>query len=290
MKRMRLNIPKLTLLCCLFAGAVQAQTFYSAYEWGVCLGGSQYFGDLNDKYGFKYVRPAGGMFMRYHMNPYIGIRGSLTYTRLGYADKFSDNPYNLQRNLDFRSDIFEGAVMAEFNFFRFSTGELGSRFTPYLTGGVGAFYYNPYSLYNGRRYYLRNIGTEGQRAGYDDRKYSSVSVCFPVGVGVKYWVRPGMNIGFEIADRFTLTDYLDDVSTTYVGAHKFPNEDPLNPNPGYYLQDRSIGNSEVPLGRAGKQRGNSTTQDQYLYFIINFSIQLTTYKCPSYMKEGYYLY
>jgi len=287
MRKLWLTVPAL----CLCAGFARAQTFYSGYEWGVSLGGSQYFGDLNDDYGFRYVRPAGGIFGRYHMNPYIGIRGSLSATRVGYADKFSSNPYNKKRNLDFRSDILEAAVMAEFNFFRFSTGELGSRFTPYLTGGVGAFYYNPYSIYNGRRYNLRTIGTEGQRAGYDDRKYSSFSVCFPIGVGVKYWVRPGMNLGFEIADRLTLTDYLDDVSTTYVGADKFPNDDPLNPNPGYYLQDRSIGDgSGDPLGRTGKQRGNSTTRDQYLYFVINFSIQLKVYKCPSYMKEGYYLY
>ena len=270
------------------AGTGKAQTFYSAYEWGLSLGGSQYFGDLNDNYGFKYVRPAGGVFGRYHMNPYISLRASLSYTKLGYDDKFNDNPFSKKRNLNFRSDIFEGAVMAEFNFFRFATGEAGSRFTPYLTGGVGAFYYNPYALYAGRRYYLRTIGTEGQHAGYNDRQYSNFSVCFPVGAGFKYWIRPGVNFGFEIANRLTLTDYLDDVSTTYVGSHHFPT-DAQNPNPGYYLQDRSLETSpESPLGRPGKQRGNSTTKDQYMYFIFNLSIQLKTYRCPSYMKEGFY--
>jgi len=283
---------RLLLILLVFAlpgGIMHAQTFYRSSEWGISLGGSQYFGDLNDQYGFKYIRPAGGIFGRYHMNPYMAVRGSLSYTKLGYDDRFSSNPYNKKRNLNFRSDIFEAAVMAEFNFFRFSTGELGSRFTPYLTGGIGAFYYNPYSIYNGSKYYLRAIGTEGQRAGYTDREYSSFSVCFPVGAGFKYWVRPGLNFGFEIVNRFTLADYIDDVSTTYIGADKFPT-DPMNPNPGYILQDRSVElDSENPLGRAGKQRGNSVSKDQYLYFIFNVSIQLKTYKCPSYLKEGYYL-
>src|SRR5690606_12330211 len=99
-----------------------------------------------------------------------------------------------------------------------------------------------------------NIGTEGQHAGYTDRQYSNVAMCFPIGVGFKYWVRPGMNFGFEIANRITTTDYLDDVSTTYVGSHLFPTDAQI-PNPGYYIQDRSIERTpENPLGSPGKQR------------------------------------
>lgn len=267
----------------------KAQSFFSSTEYGVSVGGSQYFGDLNDNHGFRYIRPAGGMFVRFHMNPYIGIRASAAYTKVGYDDKFTDNPYNQARNLDFRSDIIEGSVQAEFNFFRFYTGELKSRFTPYLTGGIGAFYYNPYTTYQGTRYYLRPLGTEGQNAGFDDRKYGKVSICFPVGAGVKYWVLPGVNVGFEVANRLTLTDYMDDVSTTYVGEQYFPS-DPMVPNPANVLQDRSASVNGQRLGRAGKQRGNSASKDQYLMFMFNLSFQLKTYKCPSYMKEGYYMY
>lgn len=274
----------------LISPLVKAQTFYSAYEWGYVVGGSQYFGDLNDNYGFKYVRPALGIFGRYHLSPYISVRGTVSYTKLGYDDKFSSNAFNQKRNLSFRTDVVEVAAQAEFNFFRFATGEDNSRFTPYLTGGIGAFYYNPYTELNGTKYYLRPLGTEGQNAGYDNRKYSSISMVFPIGVGFKYWMRPGVNVGFEIADHLTTTDYLDDVSTTYVGADKFPN-DPQNPNPAYILQDRSTQiTPNDPLGRAGKQRGNSSSFDQYMYFVFNLSIQLKTYKCPDYLKKGYYMY
>jgi len=269
-----------------FAGKTDAQNYFSGSEYGVTIGGSQYFGDLNDEYGFRFIRPAAGAFARLHLNPYIALKGGLNYTRVGYFDKYSSNPYNQKRNLSFQSDIFEAVLQAEFNFFRFTTGEIGNRWTPYLTGGIGAFYYNPFAEFDGRRYYLRPLGTEGQNAGYDDRKYGKFAMCFPVGAGFKYWLRPGLNIGFEIADRLTTTDYMDDVSTTYVGSNLFPT-DPLTPNPAYVLQDRSIeATPNDPLGRPGKQRGNSSTKDQYLMFVFNVSFQLKVYKCPAYMNRG----
>lgn len=265
---------------------IDAQNYYSGSEYGISFGGSQYFGDLNDEYGFRFIRPAVGGFARYHLNPFIALKAAVNYTHVGYYDKYSSNVYNQKRNLSFQSNIFEAVVQAEFNFFRFSTGEIGNRWTPYLTGGVGVFYYDPWAELNGKKYNLRKLGTEGQHAGFDERKYNSFAMCFPVGVGFKYWLRPGLNIGFEIADRITTTDYLDDVSTTYVGSNYFPN-DPQVQNPAYFLQDRSL---EVtpsdPLGRAGKQRGNSSTNDQYLMFVFNLSFQLKVYKCPAYMNRG----
>lgn len=264
-----------------------AQNYFSGSEYGISVGASQYFGDLNDEYGLKFIRPALGGFARLHLNPFIAAKASVNYTRVGYNDKFSSNPYNQKRNLNFQSDVFEATLQAEFNFFRFSTGEIGNRWTPYLTGGIGVFYYNPFTEYDGKKYYLRPLGTEGQNAGFDDRKYNKFSICFPVGVGFKYWIRPGLNFGFEIADRLTTTDYLDDVSTTYVGSNYFPT-DPQTPNPAYILQDRSLeANAADPLGRPGKQRGNSSTKDQYMMFLFHLSFQLKVYKCPEYMNRGF---
>ncbi len=278
-------------IACLFAFLLVVQqgigqNFYSTSEYGVSLGASQYFGDLNDNYGINTITPAIGGFVRYHLNPYISLKGVANLTRVGYDDKFSGNDYNKRRNLNFKSNILEACVQAEFNFFRFFTGEHGNRWTPYLTGGVGVFYYNPYTELNGRNYDLRPLGTEGQNAGFSDRKYGKFSMCFPIGVGVKYWLTPGINLGVELADRLTLTDYIDDVSNTYVGADLFPT-DPQNPNPAFILQDRSILiDGSEPLGRAGKQRGNSSTKDQYMMLLIHLSFQLKVYKCPAYIGRG----
>ncbi len=275
----------LLLSACAFPAG--AQTFFSGSEYGISLGGSQYFGDLNDNYGFHYVRPAGGIFVRQHLNPYISVRGSLTYAKLGYDDKSNTNPYQKQRNLSFRNDIVELALQSEFNFLRFETGDPSHRFTPYLTAGIGVLYYSPYTTLNDKKYYLRPLGTEGQNTGnYDNRKYSHITACVPVGAGFKYWIRPGFNFGFEIADRLTFTDYLDDVSTTYIGDNNFA-YDPQLTNAAFNLQDRSGESGGEKLGRAGKQRGNSHTKDQYLYAIFNLSFQLKVYKCPRYMNATF---
>src|SRR5690349_12019847 len=95
------------------------QTFYENKEYGVSAGASQYFGDLNDNYGFKFIRPAAGVFMRIHINPFIAMRIGAAATRVGYDDKLSSNYYNKKRNLNFESDLVEATLQAEFNFFRF---------------------------------------------------------------------------------------------------------------------------------------------------------------------------
>lgn len=264
--------------------SADAQLFYSGTEYGITFGGSHYFGDVNDKYGLKAPHLAFGVFVRQHITPYISIRGNLSYTKIGYQDSYNSNDFYRTRNLSFESDIVELGVQSEFNFTRFFTGESGHRFAPYLTGGICAFYYNPYAMLGGSKYYLRKMGTEGQNLDqYKDRKYGTVSAAIPVGIGFKYWIKPGFNLGFEIADRLTFTDYLDDVSHSYVGADNFPNN-PDFPNPAYYLQDRSLEVGSVALGRPGKQRGNSQTYDQYIMAVFHLSFQLKVYRCPGYME------
>lgn len=276
-------LPKklLFLLFFLISFRGNAQQFFTSSEYGLTVGASTYFGDLNPNYGMHSIRPAAGAFYRYAFNPYIAVKAMANYTKVGYDDQFSSNEFQKQRNLNFKSDILEAAVTAEFNFFWFATGETNHRFTPYLAFGVGAFYYEPYTYYNGDKYKLRKLGTEGQNTKeFSDRKYKPYSVCFPVGAGIKYWVKPGLNIGVELLNRFTLTDYLDDVSNTYIGSEKF-NSDPMHPSVSSVLQDPSFLNPEgQKLGRAGKQRGDNSTKDQYLMLQFSLSFQLKTYKCP----------
>ena len=257
-----------------------AQSYYTSTEFGVGLGGSQYFGDLNDNYGFHTVAPAGGIYARKHFNSYISVKAVANYTQVSYDDKYNSPLYQHLRNLNFTSDIYEFALQAEFNFFSFVTGDKYHRFTPFLTGGVGTFYYDPYTTLNGTKYSLQPLGTEGQYAGHADRKYTHYSPCFPIGAGIKLWIKGGLNLTIEVADRLTTTDYLDDVSTTYVGASSFKSK-----TPGYYLQDRSTEVDKKPIGINGKQRGNSSSYDQYLMAMVSISWHFLTYRCPEFMKN-----
>lgn len=282
---------KNSLVAALFVGAAlptQAQQFYAKTEYGFQLGASTYFGDLNTNYGLHYIRPAAGAFIRYSFNPYIALKGMINVTKIGYDDRFSKNDFQKIRNLRFRSDIIEAAIVAEFNFFRFETGDKYHRFSPYLSGGIGVFYYNPYVDFQGQRYNLRLLGTEGQNTNqYNDRRYKPYSICIPVGAGIKYWIKPGMNFSAGLLNRFTFTDYIDDVSNTYIGAGRF-SSDPMHPTPAGYLQDPSIPENGQRLGRAGKQRGDNATKDQYLMLNLSLSIQLKTYKCPANNFDNWY--
>jgi hypothetical protein len=253
-------------------------------EFGVALGAAHYFGDLNTRAGLNRPKIAASVLFRKQFGNYIALRVQGTYAQLGYSDIYSKNETQKIRNLSFNSNIFELALLGDFNFYRFIPGQAGNLFTPYVSMGIGFFTFDPYAYLAGTKYYLRPLGTEGQNnpALYPDRKpYGTMAFCLPLGVGVKYNLTEGINLTFEIMHRFTGTDYLDDVSTTYAGSDAFnplPNGDP---SPAFLLQDRSYETTSVPIGIAGRQRGISTRKDQYITAQIGVTFNLTSYRCPS---------
>ena len=126
---------------------------------------------------------------------------------------------------------------------------------------------------------MQPLSTEGQGfAEYPDRKvYKLNKFNFPFGVGVKYDLGSTLSLRAEFIYRNTNTDYLDDVSTTYVGANKFT---PLST--AALLQDRSVEIDPVnPLGVEGRQRGWSKQKDQYIIAEIGITYNLSTYRCPT---------
>lgn len=256
--------------------------FYTG-ELGFSAGVSEYFGDLNTRSSFRALKPAAGIFYRKFFNEYIGIRAHFHFAQVGFSDAYSSNAFQQRRNLSFDSNIWEIALQGDFNFFRFEPGSRQYRFTPYLTLGIGGFAFNPYTWYNDQKYYLQPLGTEGQGSPqYPGRKpYALQALCFPVGMGVKYNLTPKLNIGLEAVHRFTTTDYLDDVSTTYAGPAVFPPGAGGKQSIASILQDRS-GVFGAPIGEAGRQRGNSQNKDQYIFIELNLSIMFTSYRCPAF--------
>jgi hypothetical protein len=205
------------------------------------------------------------------------------YAQLGYSDIYNkQNSFDLRRNLSFDTDIWELAFQGDFNFFKFVPRDGRYRYTPYLTFGAGIFSYNPYTYYQGQKVYLRPLGTEGQGSAlYPNRKpYGTMAACFPIGVGFKYNLNPKMNLSFEVVYRFTTTDYIDDVSTTYAGAAAFPTLPNGQPSLAGLLQDRSYATGE-PIGIAGRQRGYSNQKDSYVMAELMLSFNITSYKCPT---------
>ena len=268
-----------SFLVCYISLNAFAQPQATVYEGevGISLGVAHYFGDLNNKASFNRPKIAVGAFVRKQLGDYIGVRLGVHYAQLGYSDKYSNNEYQQRRNLSFNTGIWELAVQGDFNFFRFEPGNPNFMFTPYITIGAGIFNYDPFAYLNGIKYALRPLGTEGQgTAAYPEREaYSNIALCFPLGMGVKYNISPSVNFAFEISYRFTTTDYLDDVSSTYAGIANFPPE-----SVAAKLQDRSY-ETGVPIGEAGRQRGFSEQKDHYIFAEVSLALAITSYRCPS---------
>lgn len=252
-------------------------------EFGVSVGAAHYFGDINTRAQLNRPKLAVGLLYRKQFGKYIALRVQGTYALLGYSDIYSDNDVQRTRNLSFNSDIFELGLMGDFNFFRFIPGEYAYRFTPYVTLGVSFFSYDPYAYLADEKIYLRPLGTEGQGSSlYPDRQpYNTMAMAFPIGVGVKYNLTPRLNLTFEILHRFTNTDYLDDVSTTYAGSDAFPPLADGSPSPAFLLQDRSYEVTTRPIGIAGRQRGISELKDQFVTAMVGITFNLTSYQCPT---------
>ncbi|NLR60139.1 hypothetical protein HGH93_18650 [Chitinophaga polysaccharea] len=265
----------------LFAGRVSAQNeLQYVGELGLSIGGAQYFGDLNTRGALNTIKPAIGIYYRKYMNDYVGVRAHGRFMQLGYSDVYSKNEFQKLRNLSFNTNLWELSLQGDFNFFRFEPGSLYERFSPYLTGGASLFYFNPYTYLNGTKYFLQPLRTEGQGSAlYPERKpYSLVSYAWLIGGGFKYNLSKKVNVGLEALYRYTQTDYLDDVSTTYAGPAAFPTLPGGQPTVAAQLQDRS-GVYGAPIGVTGRQRGNSRDKDQFLTIELTISILFTSYHC-----------
>ena len=270
----------------LFSSSAVAQIDGTVYEgeFGITAGAAHYFGDLNTRAALNRPKPAVGVFFRKQFSEYIALRLGAHFAQLGYSDIYSKNDFQKRRNLSFNTNIWEFTLQGDFNFMHFVPGDPEFAFTPYVTLGAGVFSYDPYAYLGGKKYFLRPLGTEGQgSAAYPNRKpYGTMALCFPIGMGIKYNINRNINFSFEIAYRFTTTDYLDDVSTTYA-PDAFPQTLPDgSPTPWYALQDRSYetGNG-VPIGTKGRQRGFSAQKDSYVIAEVGLAFTLSSYRCPT---------
>jgi hypothetical protein len=258
----------------LFANAQLEQTYEHVGEYGVSFGLGHYFGDLNPNAAINHPKFAAGIFYLKQLNNYISIKAAGNYTFLGYSDAYSKDANQRIRNLSFNTDVWEVSVSGNFNFFKFYPQIPEYRFTPYLSVGIGAINFNPYTYLNGNpnKYYLRTFKTEGQ-----DVAYNPYALVVPIGFGLKYNLTDNVNIFGELLYRFTSTGYLDDVYGTYAGSDAFKTSTEAT----QLLQDRSYiyGVSH----KAGVQRGNGKT-DSYATLQIGVSINLDAngYRCPTY--------
>lgn len=277
-RRTLLTLVSTVVLCVTHA---QPEAVVQEGDFGITFGASHYFGDLNTRGAVNRPKTVVGIHFRKNFGNYIGLRLAGRYAQLGYSDKYSDIEFNRRRNLSFNTNLFELALQGDFHFFKFVPGSDDHFFTPYVTFGVGLFNFDPYAYLDGTKHYLRPLGTEGQGTSlFPDRGfYDKMSFCFPLGMGIKYNIRNNVNLTVELSHRFTRTDYLDDVSTTFAGPLAFPSNADGTPSVAFLLQDRSY-ETGPPIGTPFRQRGFSAQKDQYIFLEVGLSFSFTSYRCP----------
>ena len=273
MSKVKTHIAFLVLL--LAALSARAQMWLGKSDIGFTIGGMNYIGDLNNQSMFGTVNLAYGGMYRLNFDERWSMRIDIDY---GHVE--GGNPdYIARRNLSFHSYIFEGALRAEFNFFPFSMRDDHYVWTPYIFAGLGFFAYNPKAYFtdplSGESdwYELQPLGTEGQGSPVapDRTPYTLKQLAMPFGIGFKYHPSKSFTLSVEYGFRKTWTDYIDDVSTTYVDNEQL----------AYYMGEITAGladrSSEVEPGyvnAAGMKRGDDSLDDWFAYFNVSFTVSL----------------
>lgn len=283
-------------LICILGGRSMAQDNALVLEAGVSLGSINSLTDLGGRKGIgrTFIKDLNIGFTYFAYGFYAGaiydnkyaLRVEATIGKVSAHDSVLRNVkspdiskarYN--RNLGFRSDIKEIALIGELHLMHIIRNMFDEydppRFSPYLLAGVGYFKFNPQSNIGEKWIDLKPLSTEGQGfKEYPDRlPYKLEQINLPVGGGVKYDYSNRLTIRGEFILRKLFTDYLDDLSTTYINPAVFANylsgEDLVN---ALILHDRQL----IPVTdpRGGSKRGTMTQNDSYFTFNIKVGISI----------------
>ncbi len=160
------------------------------YEAGVLVGASNFIGDVGSDYYILPNAPAGGLILKYNVNPRIALRFNFMHIGLKGDDKRSDNSFREQRNVNFSNGLAEISFGTEFNFFEYT---LTSIYTPYILTQVSAFQYK----------------TSNRLENRELRTKSNIALAIPVGLGFKGRITGELAYAIEGGVRFTFKDDLD---------------------------------------------------------------------------------
>lgn len=164
-------------------------------ELGGGLGTCFYTGDANSA-PFRHTSAMGGVIARRILNPRMVVKGDLAFGHVSGnsngifipTDATSLTPEGgIPTTVHFKRNLIDLGAQFEFNFWGYGLegGYKGhSPITPYATAGLG--------------FTLAFGGTS-----------ANLALNAPIGLGVKYKIKPRLNVGAEWTMRFTTTDKLD---------------------------------------------------------------------------------
>lgn len=248
----------LTLLLAFACFSSFAQRYYpsgvqSRTRVAVSFGSSTYMGDLQEDQ-LMATTPNAGLSYEYLLNRRWSLRADGLVYRLSASDANASDPGRYERNLSFFSTNYELSTSLMLYLFRQPPAAYSQRrpWNMYALLGFGATYYNPKTVYEGKTYQLREYRTEGVAYG----KFSPV---IPAGLGLSAKISERFDLALEATYRLTFTDYLDDVSGSYLAAHEYSSE------LAAALGDRRLNQGVEPSSPTLK-RGNPALKDGYALY------------------------
>jgi hypothetical protein len=254
-------------------------------QWNVNLFGgfSNYAGDLQSQnYTTQQSHLSLGAGIQYDLSMHFSLLSNLTYGKVGASDSYSHFADLRARNLSFETNIGEWNVLLEYNLLDLRD----HRFTPYVFVGAAVYHFNPYAYdTTGKKVYLRPLSTEGEGLPqFPDRKeYALTQMAIPFGGGIKFRISDRVTLAYEIGLRKLFTDYLDDVSKTYVS------EPVLLAAKGPEAVEMAYRGNEIEGGAAypaaGSPRGGSKHDDWYYMSGLRVTIALGNSAAESYRRR-----
>ena len=232
-------------------------------------GSSNYSGDLQDKrFTFSQSHFAGRFGVSYDITDHFSVQSGLTFGKLSANDKYGRNK---ARNLNFTSGLTEVNIGLQY----FITPISEHVLTPYVFAGMAVYHFNSYTTdTSGTKTYLRPLSTEGEGFIAGKKNYNLTQIAIPFGAGVKFSLSDNVNIGLELGYRKLFTDYLDDVSTTYVDQTTLLNNHGPEAVELAYRGNELKNGAPYPAG--GSIRGGSTHKDWYYFTGLTASFSLFT--------------
>ncbi|MBC7874877.1 MAG: hypothetical protein H7Y01_12820, partial [Ferruginibacter sp.] len=231
--------------------------------------GKKFLRDLN----WKNAKPSFGVYVLAMHQDKIGLRLEGTVGEVSAYDTIlksvrTTTGGRYERNLSFKSKISDFQLALEIYpllFFNYDDQDPPA-FSPYAVIGAGYYSFDPKAKLNGLWYALQPLRTEGQGfreyPGRTPYKLSQLNIS--AGAGVKYEINSLLNARLELNHRILNTDYLDDVSTSYIDHHLFSTYLPVHlAGVAQQLYNRKGELNPGDATRPGDQRGSAEHDDSF---------------------------
>lgn len=285
------SLKYISLFFLLFIVAEQAFTqslyryrFEEPWSISVSTGPTQYFGELYSLWKYNEgIQPGwnANIALRRTLGTRIRARAEFSYYQISGQDPPAD-PRSLRapRNLHFRARNMEASMIGEFHWKPVKVYNITrSYFNLYGFAGVGVSSNDPQAELDGKWVDLRPLQIE-------NNPYNKYIIVFPTGIGAKYKLSVYADLTLELNYRWTLTDYMDDISAfnvsefyqdlvaDYISGN---NQDRLRlaiRNPDFLREDGQPDVLKILNNRGRVRRGSGLTERFDGYMGLNLGIEI----------------